>query len=242
MRNASIFGGAHKWVFAGLLLLSIVWGQAVYSLQVSASTTISSEMIVQLTNSERQSHGLSPLKNNSQLSNSSQNKAQHMITNDYWSHDAPDGTTPWFFIRQAGVDYSVAGENLARGFNYSDSMMSAWMNSDSHRANILNTSFDSMGVGIVYGVSGGRETAVVVVHYGAVNGVQVVEQGTLTQANNRLAPAVSEASVNQEQPTVEATITDFQPEPHIQGSWWGQLHKWWTSYIETDGRRVFSMV
>lgn len=120
------------------------------------------------TNAARSANGLGGLALNSQLNNSAQAKAQDMANNNYWAHVSPSGTQPWYFFDQAGYSYVRAGENLAYGFMTSQGAIDGWMNSASHRANILGD-YDDVGFGIVntpnYQSSG--EQTIVVAHYGA---------------------------------------------------------------------------
>jgi uncharacterized protein YkwD len=90
-----------------------------------------------------------------------------MFANDYWAHVAPDGTTPWSFIKSSGYAYTTAGENLARDFNDTGAMVEAWMNSASHRENIVNAKFKEIGVAVVNGTLQGVETTLVVQLFGA---------------------------------------------------------------------------
>lgn len=119
------------------------------------------------TNAARSANGLAPLSLHSQLNNSAQAKAQDMANKNYWAHVSPDGTEPWYFFDQAGYSYVRAGENLAYGFMTSQGVIDGWMNSASHRANILGDYYD-VGFGIVntpdYQSSG--EQTIVVAHYG----------------------------------------------------------------------------
>jgi cell division septation protein DedD len=85
---------------------------------------------------------------NSQLDNAAQAKANDMAARNYWSHDTPDGQSPWTFFTAAGYEYQTAGENLAYGFDTSLNTVNAWMNSPGHRANILNTTYTEVGFGI----------------------------------------------------------------------------------------------
>jgi hypothetical protein len=88
-----------------------------------------------------------------------------MIARNYWSHNTPDGTEPWWFFTQAGYSYTNAGENLAYGFSDSASTVDAWMNSAGHRANILG-SYTEVGFGVASGANyQGGENTVVVAHY-----------------------------------------------------------------------------
>jgi hypothetical protein len=101
------------------------------------------------TNSQRISNGISALALNGVLDNAAQAKANDMAARDYWSHNTPDGQTPWTFMTAAGYSYQLAGENLAYGFATSSDTITGWMNSPGHRANILNGGYTEVGFGIV---------------------------------------------------------------------------------------------
>jgi hypothetical protein len=121
------------------------------------------------TNQARAANGQPALNLNSQLNASAQAKAQDMANKDYWAHVSPDGTEPWYFFTQAGYSYSKAGENLAYGFSSSQGTVDGWMNSASHRANMLDNYYD-VGFGIVNAPnfqSSGEQT-IVVAHYGVL--------------------------------------------------------------------------
>jgi len=82
---------------------------------------------------------------NAQLTAAAQMKANDMAKRGYWSHVTPDGKQPWSFIESAGYQYEAAGENLAYGFGSSDQVMTAWMHSTEHRANILDGDYQDVG-------------------------------------------------------------------------------------------------
>lgn len=131
------------------------------------STSMSRTDLLNATNTFRSQNGMAPLAPNTQLNTSAQNKAQHMVDNDYWAHNAPDGTTPWYFFDQAGYSYSRAGENLAYGFNTSQDTVNGWIGSPGHRANMLGE-YQDVGFGFVDGPNfQGSPNTVVVAHYGA---------------------------------------------------------------------------
>lgn len=129
------------------------------------SSEITVQKVIDQTNQKRQELGLSPLKYNALLSESATKKAQDMFSNNYWAHTSPTGTTPWDFFKSVGYKYSVAGENLARDFYDTDSLMKAWMNSPTHRDNIVNSKYQEIGIGVVNGVLGGIKTTLVVQHF-----------------------------------------------------------------------------
>lgn len=142
-------------------------------LGISYSIT-TDEMLAQV-NARRAQEGLAPLKINEQLSQAAAGKAQHMFGNNYWAHYAPDGTTPWVFIRGAGYDYIDAGENLAKGFTNSSDVVDAWMNSPTHRENIMASKYDDIGFAIATGNLEGEETVLVVQMFGST-GRQVAQE------------------------------------------------------------------
>lgn len=132
------------------------------------STEMSQSNLLSGTNASRSANGLGPLTLNNQLSTSAQMKAQDMADKNYWAHVAPDGTQPWYFFERAGYAYIRAGENLAYGFNTSQGAVDGWMNSPSHRANILGE-YTEVGFGFVNAPdyqSSGQQT-IVVAHYGS---------------------------------------------------------------------------
>lgn len=131
------------------------------------ATDISVSDVFKFSNEQRTANGLAPYKLNSQLNAAAYAKAQDMFAKDYWAHYAPDGsTTPWMFIKNAGYTYVKAGENLAMNFNSSSGVVTGWMNSPGHRANVLSTDFVDVGYAAVNGILEGEETTLVVAMYG----------------------------------------------------------------------------
>lgn len=103
--------------------------------------------VVRLVNIERQKAGLAPLKASSQLSNVARMKSKDMADKNYFSHTSPTYGSPFDMMKQFGISYRTAGENIAKGYLSPASVMNGWMNSSGHRANILNSSFGTIGVG-----------------------------------------------------------------------------------------------
>ena len=136
------------------------------------SSEITISKVLDQTNTERVKLGLKPLTFNSTLSKSAQLKADDMFTNNYWAHTSPQGKSPWDFFNNAGYEYSVAGENLAKDFYDTEGLLKAWMNSPTHRENIINPKYQEIGIGVVNGILGGVKTTLVVQHFGTPrNGV-----------------------------------------------------------------------
>ncbi len=130
------------------------------------ATSITAEQAISETNIKRQELGLSPLTNNSGLAQAAQLKAADMFAHQYWAHTSPQGKEPWDFMRTAGYTYQAAGENLARDFSETDEMVDAWMNSPTHRANIVNPRFQEIGIAVVDGRFEGADTTLVVQMFG----------------------------------------------------------------------------
>lgn len=108
------------------------------------------QQVLQLTNQKRQEAGLSPCAgNDSNLNRSARAKSQDMANNNYFSHDSPTYGDPFAMMRNFGVQYQSAGENIAMGQPTPQEVVTAWMNSPGHRKNIMNGSFTHLGIGYV---------------------------------------------------------------------------------------------
>lgn len=129
--------------------------------------------LLNLTNQERVSNGLPPLRMDARLNNSASLKAGNMFAENYWAHVSPSGIQPWHWFQQAGYSYSYAGENLAKDFDTTAGTVQGWMQSPGHRANLLNANYTDVGFAVQNGNLVGGETTLVVAHYGSVAGVSV---------------------------------------------------------------------
>ncbi|MFF9323552.1 sigma-70 family RNA polymerase sigma factor [Streptomyces sp. NPDC014776] len=110
--------------------------------------------VVALVNKERQAAGCAPVTQDGRLRDAAQAHSDDMAARDYFDHVSPDGTDPGKRITAAGYRWSTYGENIAKGQQTADSVMTSWMNSPGHRANILNCSFKNIGIGIHDGTGG----------------------------------------------------------------------------------------
>lgn len=105
------------------------------------------EEVIRLVNEVREKNGLKPLTKNWELCRVARYKSQDMVENRYFSHTSPTYGSPFQMMKAFGLAYRTAGENIAFGQRTPQEVMNAWMNSDGHRANILNPSFTQIGVG-----------------------------------------------------------------------------------------------
>jgi hypothetical protein len=166
------------------------------------ATDMSATDLLTDTNVQRTANGETGLNLNSELDAAAQAKANNMVALDYWSHDTPSGQPPWVFITQAGYNYIAAGENLAYGFDTSQDVITAWMGSPEHRANILDSSYQDVGFGIANSTdyqSTGPET-IVVAEYG-----EPAAPPAPTPAPSTPAPTTPVATSTQSTPTTTST-------------------------------------
>jgi uncharacterized protein YkwD len=121
------------------------------STNTSSSKNVAADqkLAVDLLNADRAKNGLSALKTNSQLTNLAGNYAQDMINRNYFAHNNPEGQTPFDRMKNAGISYTSAGENIAINNNVT-AAETAFMNSSGHKANILNKNYTDVGVGVRY--------------------------------------------------------------------------------------------
>jgi hypothetical protein len=123
--------------------------------------------IIPLVNEERAKLGLSALKESQILDESAAAKVADMFANQYFAHDSPSGLGVGDLAEAAGYDYLIIGENLALGnFENDQDLIHAWMDSEGHRANILNINYQEIGVSVQKGVYQGKSTWLAVQHFG----------------------------------------------------------------------------
>lgn len=147
------------------------------------ASDISVERLLYLTNQKRIEEGLNPVKLNKNLSKAAEAKAKDMFNYNYWSHNSPQGKSPWDFIISSDYKYLYAGENLAKDFANSDGVVNAWMKSPSHKENILQEKYEDIGFAVVNGELDGEETTLVVQMFGTKEGSSkgVVAEGASDQ-------------------------------------------------------------
>lgn len=110
--------------------------------------------VTRLVNVERSKRGLSKLDFNVELSNIATLKSQDMINKNYFSHTSPTYGSPFDMMERFNVSYRSAGENIAKGQRTPQDVVNAWMNSSGHRANILNSNYTDLGVGVAKSSNG----------------------------------------------------------------------------------------
>ena len=146
----------HKVYWPYLPMLFIVLGSVFLNNSMNSThtngvlayaTEVSSQRLLQTTNDQRKANSRTELKANDKLVAAAQAKANDMAKRNYWAHVTPDGKQPWVFVQQAGYEYQKAGENLAYGFDTSADTITGWMNSKTHRENLLDPAYSEVGFG-----------------------------------------------------------------------------------------------
>jgi hypothetical protein len=132
--------------------------------------------IIELSNEARKNQSLEPLQINTALMNAAQMKAEDMAEQHYFAHTAPDGSVAWDYFKEASYKYSLAGENLAITNEDAQAVIDGWLNSQTHRDNLLNSKYADFGIGLAsFGeYQGHQNTYVIVAFYGKPAATQVL--------------------------------------------------------------------
>lgn len=184
----------HQYLIAFIVLLSFF--QILFPLYkrtnpdiLGFAKDITVDRILVLVNSERGKENLPSLTLKPELTIAATKKGADMFDKNYWAHISPTGTTPWQFITDSGYQYVYAGENLAKSFNTSDEVVKAWMNSPTHRANIMKKEYTDIGLAVMNGSLNGEETTLVVQELGAQT--PIIQANTKTITPPEISPTIT---------------------------------------------------
>jgi hypothetical protein len=153
-------------IATSLALFSLSAGSAYVAKATEFGKRVIVSVLIDLTNKNRVDAGLTTLKHSSLLDDSSLLKARDMVENNYFAHESPTGVTPWHWFEKAGYSFVYAGENLAVNYFDSESVDKAWLNSPTHKANIVNPKFKEIGISARDGMYKGENTIYVVQMFG----------------------------------------------------------------------------
>lgn len=190
-------------VFLIAFQLVLSYAHTAFPSVLGYAANISPGEVIRLTNVQRAASGLSPLTENSKLDSAALAKGNDMLAKGYWAHFAPDGTSPWSFFASFGYRYRYAGENLARDFSDPNSAVNAWMNSPTHRDNILNPKYKEVGIGVVEGSLAGADTTIIVQFFGAPAGSEPAISEVKAKEASTTAPSAKPVV---KKPTPAATV------------------------------------
>lgn len=174
--------------------------------------------VIELTNQKRVENGVGLLVTNASLSEAARLKGLDMLEKDYWAHVSPTGTEPWDFFKDEGYSYRFAGENLARDFTSAEAVIDAWLASPSHRENMLSGKYTEIGIAVVEGDLGGKDTTLVVQFFGTpstgASSINIASAETnepspppvVEPVASPIVPAPKEVLVNEPIVTTEAAV------------------------------------
>jgi hypothetical protein len=182
-------------LFREIALVSIV-GVSFFINKTVLGASIASTVLIDLTNENRLANNEAPLVKSILLEQAAALKGNDMVSREYFAHNSPDGKTPWYWFRKVGYTFLYAGENLAVNFSESEDVVTGWLNSPSHKANLLNTKFKEIGIATVEGVYEGNPTVFVVQMFGSP--ATVVKTSTETSSSTGKAAALSASTSSQE--------------------------------------------
>ena len=180
-------------LMASFLVLRILTEVFYPNKNYTLASDLTPNNILNAVNKERSLRNLVILNTNDKLGTAAQSKATDMITRKYFAHVDPDGHYIWDKIVAAGYSpYAQLGENLAVEFYDTDSLMAAWMNSPTHRANILQEGFRDQGMGLGFGdVQEGQYYSSVANTFGTLAISKTIQAPKTTTPSNNDAPKVT---------------------------------------------------
>lgn len=169
-------------------------------------------VLIDMANDTRDIYELPMLRENSTLVSAAQMKANDMAAKGYFSHNSPDGKTPWYWFDSVGYNYIYAGENLAVNFADSEYVNQAWLDSPTHRANILNGNFTEVGIATARGIYQGEDTIFVVQLFGRPMAAPAVAVETSVTPD----PVIIPSQPVETEPPVEPVIVEPNIEPIVE--------------------------
>jgi hypothetical protein len=179
-----------------LFVFSFLLFQSSQSTKIAKADGYSPDQIIVAVNQERSKKNISPLIVNSQLMQAASNKVKDMAGKNYFSHISPVDGKKWSsFIKESGYKYVEAGENLANGYDSVEDMVKAWMDSPTHRENILNPNFEETGMAIEYGTLNEFPTIFVTQSFGRKEKQVVNKISNVQDAENIKPPEESKVEV-----------------------------------------------
>lgn len=236
-RRVELLSGVAVSVFSLLIVCVFVLSSAHrFLLRSPQAAAVVSAILVDLANDDRVSNDLAILKTNPVLVAAAQAKANDMAVRGYFAHVSPEGVDPWHWFKEAGYSFEYAGENLAIDFADSADVERAWMNSPTHRENILNEHYTEIGIATAQGTYEGRPTTFVVQEFGAPSArvQEAIHEETVPAEPTELAVAGATAagadtqvlgSTQEKSPvtTEPALAASLSKEVGGNVPWWGYV-------------------
>lgn len=213
------------WSILALVCVKFVFSSPVFQFAavLDSIPLFDSREIISETNEARKNNNIVELKPNYQLDLAAQEKLEDMVKNNYFSHVSPSGTTPWFWIKSSAYNYLYAGENLAIGFTTADETVEAWLNSPSHKENLLNTNYREIGVAIGRANIDGISGILVVQMFGSQSTQAAFSRTQGTQTIPSSTPIIPKPQSEEAGAKIEIIKTEKEPAVTLQ-------------YISTDNK------
>ncbi|MFW5884869.1 MAG: CAP domain-containing protein [Patescibacteria group bacterium] len=157
------------------------------------------QKIVNYVNQERAEKDLNQLNRSKVLDKAAEMKARDMLGDDYFAHNSPDGLDSWHWFKEVDYKYKYAGENLGMDFKTAESVHEAWMESTTHRENIMSSKYNEIGVAVLEGIIDDQETKVGVQMFGKKLSSGTVEAEMVMEELNQKEASPTETDKTNEQ-------------------------------------------
>lgn len=154
------------------------------------ASEITSANVIKYVNEAREKEGVKELLVSEKLNEVATRKINDMVENKYFAHTSPSGLSPWHWFEKSGYDYKYAGENLAINFTTAETQQAAWMNSPTHRKNILNINYKEIGVAVAVGEINGHMGIIAVQEFGTLThpGAMGSDSNNFSNAKDKTIP------------------------------------------------------
>lgn len=139
-----------------------------FGVSPALASEINADNVIKYVNAAREKEGLDDLKVSEKLTEVATAKVNDMVAQHYFAHTSPAGLNPWHWYELKGYDYKYAGENLAINFTTAEAEQAAWMNSPTHKKNILNINYSEIGVAVAAGEVNGEMGIIAVQEFGTL--------------------------------------------------------------------------
>ena len=153
-------------LFLSIFLLGASMGSSFFIHKTVLGANITASVLIDDANVSRLAYNEEPLLRNDKLDLAATLKGKNMAKEGYFSHNSPEGVTPWHWFKEVGYNFLYAGENLAINFTESADVHQAWLDSPEHKANLLNVNFREIGIGAIDGIYENNPTIYVVQMFG----------------------------------------------------------------------------
>lgn len=203
------------WNFVALAILKVALIPTHNLADLIAGDQIfSAQEVIAQTNRARVDNNVEALKENAVLNIAAAQKLEDMVRNQYFAHFSPTGVSPWHWFDVNGYHYSYAGENLAIGFPDAATTVAAWLNSPSHRRNLLSSSFREIGVAVAKAQIGNDSGILVVQFFGTPTSIPNVSFSKSDAQQNGIGVTLSQSDASEGTPA--PTATPKQPATTLQ--------------------------